>query len=77
MLHDREVGDIWNGLGLEEMDEESEDNLSGGSQDGAASDSDSEYVADDDSDSETLTKGSDSASTDDGVPSPKRQLTGF
>ena len=63
------------------MDEYSEDNLSGGSQDeadGAASDSDSEYVAEaaEDSD-ETLTEGSDSAPTDDSVPSSKRQLTGF
>ena len=53
VLQYREVRDIWNDLGLEEMDEYSEDNLSGGSHDGAASDSDSEYAAED-LDSETL-----------------------
>ena len=80
VLQDREVRDIWNDLGLEEMDEYSEDDLSVGSQDGAASDSDSDsdYVAEaaEDSDSKILIEGSDSASTDDSVPSSKRQLTG-
>ena len=44
MLQDREVRDIWGELGLEEMHEYCDDIMSGGSQEGAQSDSD--YVED-------------------------------
>ena len=40
MLHDWVVRDIWSDFGLDEMDEPSDDDMSGGSQDGAQWDSD-------------------------------------
>ena len=71
MKRDREVRDIWQELGLEEMSNLSDDNLSSGSQGSELSDSDSPESSDED-----VTDSWSGASSDgnsDTLPDSKRQ----